>query len=326
MEDITTSQLLREGSSLHLAGNFNEAENKYRQVLEKNEDSAVTHNNLGFLLAQQNQLQQSVNEYLRAIEIDPGYSTAYSNLGQAYMVMHRWDDAIEALLNAISLNNDDIHANEGLAKLYMIKANMDGAEIFYRKTYSLNPQTKILLDLAYCLLLQQKWTEVRELLMYVPTSEQNSSQFYNLTGLIQFAANNFGEAIYYFRQALGLEPENITIRSSLAVCFLKTGDDRLALSEFNRIVILDPDNIDALNNLAVLELASNEIESSLKHLEETLMKDSKNVKAQYYKAIIYLRHGKNDEAYDLLKVAASSENTDYANEASRLLAPPLEKT
>jgi len=319
MTDMELKTLLREGAELHLAGNLADAENCYRQALELDDSSAVAHNNLAFLLMQRRDFEAAEKEYLRAIELSPGYATAYTNLGQSYLLMQRWEEAEDWLTRAVSLENEDFHAHESLAKLYMLRGESDRSEHHWRVSNSLRPDSGNLLNLAHCLIQQQKLDEALQVLREAAVEEEDNARLHGLFGIVLFARYDFGSAIACFKRALGLEPEDAEVRHNLAMAYLKTGQTSEAVAELRRILLLAPDYTEARNNLAVIEFSVGETEAALTHFNLTLEQDPRNAKALYYKGGLLMQRGELEAARRCLQQAVATKDNDYQQRATVLL-------
>lgn len=311
--------LLQEGAELHLAGNLTGAERLYRQALALDDSSAVAHNNLAFLLMQRQDFDDAEHEYLRAIELSPAYSTAYTNLGQAYLLMQRWEEAEDCLIRATELDADEFHAHESLAKLYMLRGENDRSEYHWKISIRLRPAHENLLNLAHCLIQQQKLDEAQELLLVAAQDDDEHARLHGLLGIIAFARYDFGSAMKSFKRALGLEPENAEIRHNLAMAYLKTGQNEEAVVELRRILLLAPDHLEARNNLAVIELAAGETSSALEHFTLSLDQDPTNAKALYYTGVTLLQQGDIETARRLLQRTNATKHPEYQPKAVQLL-------
>jgi len=319
MTDMELKILLREGAELHLAGNLADAENYYRQALALDDSSAVAHNNLAFLLMQRRDFESAEKEYLRAIELSPAYATAHTNLGQAYLLMQRWEEAEEWLTRAVSLEDDDFHAHESLAKLYMLRGESERSEYHWRISNRLRPDSGNLLNLAHCLIQQQKLDEALDVLQQVAAGEEDNARLHGLFGIVLFARYDFGSAIACFKRALGLEPEDAEVRHNLAMAYLKTGQTAEAVAELRRILLLAPEHTEARNNLAVIEFAAGEMEAALTHFNLTLEQEPQNAKALYYKGGLLMQRGELETARHCLQQAVATKDNDYQQKAAMLL-------
>jgi Flp pilus assembly protein TadD len=318
MENVI-SKLLNEGTSLHVAGDLEAAEIKYRSVLLKETNHPVAHNNLGFLLLQKGLYEESISEYRLAIQSSPAYSTAYANLGQALLIQQKLNEAEEALSTAVELDPEDLKAIDALARCYMLAGAPDRAEKYLMKSYTLSPQNETLLDLVWCFIRQEKLEEANAALKNREDELNENPRYHSLLGMLQFLSNNFGSAIYHFRQSLGLEPENIETRNSLAACLIKTGATEQARIEMQRILVIQPDHVESLNNLGVLEIASARYDESMEYFNNSLLIAPGNPKAQYYKAMLLIYQNDSNSARHLLHEIIKSGRSSYVLQAAEIL-------
>ena len=320
MEENYLSSTISEAVKLHLAGKFEEAEKKYSKILEEDPSNHVVHNNLGFLYTQRKMYKEAINEYHKAISIREDYATAYKNQAITFMMMNSLDEAENSFLVAASQDENDESVYENIAKLYYLKGEWNKSEIYWKKSYQLSGDNNKLINIAQSLTQQGKLKEASRLLDKILEMDDENAVAYLLFGIINFISGDYGTALKCFRHALGKEPENTEIRHYLAITMLRLGMTREAKDELQRIILLDPMNVESLNDMAVLDLAANQTESSLKYLDETLKQDSKNAKALYYKAAIYTKQGKTEEARILLTTILESATPEYQDAAGELLA------
>jgi len=319
MERSHLSAPISEAVELHLAGKFEEAEKKYSKILEEDPSNPVAHNNLGFLYTQRKMFGEAICEYDKAISIREDYPTAYKNQGITYMLMNSLDKAENSFLKAASQDENDESIYENIAKLYYLKGDWYKSEACWKKSYELSGDNDKLIKIAQSLIPQGKLKEASSLLDKILELDDEHAVAYLLFGIINFLSDDYGTALKCFRRALGKEPENTEARHYLAMTLLKIGMTTEAKDELQRIILLDPLHIESRNDLAVLELAANQIDLSLQHLNKALELDSQNAKARYYKALIFVQHGKREDAISLLKDIIDSGNLQYQDNANQLL-------
>lgn len=320
MKEQNIMELMKKGTQHQLSGEFNEAENIYRQVLAAQEGPTV-HNNLGFLLLQKKNYAEAIDEFNKAIGLKADYATAYKHLGYAYMLSGEIELAIEATKECFKLDPSDAEVAETLAN-YCFIAQRWGLAARYRKiAYELSGKTKHLTELAYALLMDSRIKEAADLLESILNdTSSNPARVYSLLGTAHMTMHNLGLAISNFRQALGLEPENIEARNNMALCLLQTGNSAEALTEFKRVIMLKPNHLEARNNLAVLEIAAGDIDSALENVDAVLVQQAHNPKALYYKSGLLFQKGKFDEAEILLEKLTATPDENYRKKAMEMLS------
>ena len=102
----------------HRAGDFPNALQHYRALLERNELNAQAHNNLGLLYQEKNLLQESARELQRAVLIEPRNASTRNNFGVTLLMLGRLDEAAAEFQTALTLDprNVDALVNLSLAR------------------------------------------------------------------------------------------------------------------------------------------------------------------------------------------------------------------
>lgn len=97
------------------AGRLPDAVAASREALRIDPQFAGAHNNLGFALLVQGDVDGALRHFHAALALDPTMDTAYSNLGLAYAMRRQFDAALGYLRQAERLNpnNAELHARIG---------------------------------------------------------------------------------------------------------------------------------------------------------------------------------------------------------------------
>lgn len=108
-------------------------------VTSKDRMRAVTHNNVGAALIDQQRYEEAAGQYHAALELEPGYAEALFNLGLVFYELDRFDEAIEQFEMAIHLRPIDPDARFALAVVYHRRGRLDDAIKQYREVLKQNP-------------------------------------------------------------------------------------------------------------------------------------------------------------------------------------------
>ena len=216
-------QLFRQGNAAQAAGDFAEAEQVFRRVIQLDPQNARAYNNLGNALRSQGKLEEAIVSYHRAIEIDLQYATAYNNLGIALADQGKLEEAIASFRRAIEIDPQYAFAYNNLGIALRNQGKLEEAIASYRRAIELDPQY------AFA---------------------------YNNMGNALADQGNLEETIASFRRALSLPDQSGTPATAhtlayngLGVVLKDQGNLRAALTNFQRAVDLDPDYARAQNNL-----------------------------------------------------------------------------
>ena len=216
-------QLFRQGNAAQAAGDFAEAEQVFRRVIQLDPQNAGPYNNLGNALYEQGNLEEAIASYRRAIELAPQYAYAHRNLGNALRAQGNLEEAIANYRRAIEIDPQYTNAYNSLGNALRAQGNLEEAIASYRRAIELDPQY--------------------------------TSAYSNL-GIALRNQGNLEEAIANYRIALSLPDQSGTPASAHAVTYnswglalKEQGNLREAIANFQRAIDLDPDYARAQNNL-----------------------------------------------------------------------------
>jgi len=123
----------------HVAGQFAQAEEIYRQVLAMAPGYAEAHSNLGDVLREQGRFDEAIAACRRATELRPDDAEMHSNLGHALWAGGRLDEAVAACRRAIQLQPQFAEAYTNLGNALRDQGQLDEAIAAYRTTVQLRP-------------------------------------------------------------------------------------------------------------------------------------------------------------------------------------------
>lgn len=268
------------------AGNYHQAGEILKKVLEVAPDSAELHNNLGLVLQRDSKVDEAIEHFRRAIELDPESADLHYNLGNALKDKKQFDDAIQSYQSALqynpslteALNNigiafyekgcfdeailyfqkalkmreDYAEAYFNMGNAFHKKKQLDRAVASYRKALEINPA----LYEAYNNLglifnehgnLTEALSNYRKSLQMKPDF---AKAYYNL-GTVLCKQKKFDEAITSFKRALQLNPDIENAHLNLGIALQEKGLPDEALSSYQKALQQSPDSIDALMNLGI---------------------------------------------------------------------------
>jgi protein O-GlcNAc transferase len=140
MSEISIAQAVHMALERHRAGQLQEAESIYRQILAVEPNNVDALHLLGVLAHQGGQHEQSIDLIERAISLHPGIPEHHINLASAYRALRKRDDAARHLERAIVLRPRDPLAQTTLAAVYFESGQMDRAAPLWRKLTELEPK------------------------------------------------------------------------------------------------------------------------------------------------------------------------------------------
>ncbi len=216
ISDVNIAQMIQQAVQLHNAGQLEQAEAIYIQVLTIDPDNSDALNLAGVIGYQiQN---YSVGEELikRAISINSNVPHYYNNLGIIFRAQNKFDEAIFCYQEALALNSDYAEANNNLGIIYQMQGKFEEATVYFQTALELQPN-------------------------YVDA-------FYNL-GAIYRQQNKLSQAMECYQQVIRLMPDNVNAHLYLANLLVQTDNLPQAVQHYQQAIKLKPDFVEAYYNL-----------------------------------------------------------------------------
>ncbi|MBP0001051.1 MAG: tetratricopeptide repeat protein [Cyanobacteria bacterium SID2] len=124
----------------HQAGNWEQAQRLYRQVLQEEPQRFEAWLNLGMLYVALENPSEALKAFQAAVRIDDRQGTAYYGLGLAWEHLKHRPRAIAAYQKALDRDPTLLDAYNNLGNLWYRSGQFDRAESVYRQAVSLNPE------------------------------------------------------------------------------------------------------------------------------------------------------------------------------------------
>lgn len=121
------------------AGQFEQAETLYNEILAKNPNVAEVHYNLGFVYTQKKDWPKAEAAYLKAIEVRPSYGEAYTALSRVYRESGQPAKATEILAKAAAENKADPKVQFGVAVDLLNSGKGEEAMAAFQKVLEIDP-------------------------------------------------------------------------------------------------------------------------------------------------------------------------------------------
>ena len=230
-------QLFRQGNAAQAAGDFAEAEQVFRRVIQLDPQNAVAYYNLGNALYNQGNLEEAIASYRQAIEIDPQYAYAYFNLGIALYDQGDLEGTIASYRRAIELNPQYAGAYTGLGNALADQGNLEEAIASYRRAIELDPQ--------------------------------NARAYFNL-GLALRSQGKLEEAIASYRRAIELNPQYVYAYHNLGNALYNQGNLEEAIANYRRALELDPQYAHAYSGLGNALRIQGNLEEAIANYRQAL--------------------------------------------------------
>ena len=214
-----------------------EAKEHYEATLRLKADYPEGYNNLGNALVHLDRAPEAIAQYEQAIRIKPDYAEAHNNLGVALLQKGRVDEAITHLEKALGIESDYADAHNNLGNALVEKGRFDKAIIHYQKALEIQP------DFA--------------------------EAHYDL-GNTLFRQGNVDGAISHYQKALAIAPDHVRARDNLGWIFLQMGRADDAITQFQRALEIQPDYADTHNKLGYALQQIGRTDEAITHFQQAL--------------------------------------------------------
>lgn len=239
-------------------GAFQEAEGSYRRALEWAPRDAESLNGLGITLGQSRRTGEAIEVFQHAIAVAPDYAQVHHNLGVALVEAGDLSRAIEAFQNAIRMKADYAEAFVSLGNAYAAKGDSEAAAVAYRDCLRLRPE---------------------------------SADALNGLGLALTALHRASEAAIYLRQAIRLRPEMTGAYNNLGLALAELGDYLGAEAIYEQTLRLDPNYAEAHVNLGNAFKEQGRLGEALACYDIALWLKPQSATARWNRSLALLQNG-----------------------------------
>jgi Flp pilus assembly protein TadD len=168
------------------AGQIDQAEAAYKELLAKDPTIPEVHYNLALLYRQKKDVPSAEAAFLKAIELRPGYAAAYLELSRTYQNNGQMAKAVELLTKIAADNPGDAKLQFGLGEAAFNSGKYDEAGAAFQKAAQLDPSLpEVYYYLGTLAVTQNKVAEaVANLEKYLALNPQNEQFVATAKGLL----------------------------------------------------------------------------------------------------------------------------------------------
>ena len=237
----------------HQAGQLNEAERLYRQILAVVPHHADSLHLLGAVAYQVGRHDLAVDMISKAIAINAKSAEYHSSLSLALMAQGKLDEAIACYRSALALKPDFVEAHNNLGTLLSDQGKLDEAVAQYKRALTLKPDfAEAHNNLGKAFKDQGKPEEAVACYRRALSLRPNYAEAHNNFGNALKDQGKLDEAIACYRRALALKPGLAEAHNNLGNAFKDQGKLNEAIACYRSAFALKPDFAEAHNNLGTL--------------------------------------------------------------------------
>ncbi len=250
MSYLTPQQALEYARARHAAGQLDEADAIYRQLLAIDPANVEAVHLLGVVTFSRGQFQPAIELMQRSIAMNPAVPRFHNNLGNALIDMGRFEEAIATLETALRLDPTLAAAHYNLGNALSRLRRWDEAVVAYRRALALHPDSSsAILNLGTALAATGQLAATvalyREALARLPPSAAIAT---NLGNALR-DQSELDAAIEAYECSLRIEPNDPVAQGNLGNALKDQGEIAAALAAFRRALALKPDGAETHSNL-----------------------------------------------------------------------------
>jgi tetratricopeptide (TPR) repeat protein len=198
-----------------------------RQALSLKPDFALAHKNLGKYLEDQGKLDEAAASYLQALRYQPDFAEAHFNLGNVYREQDKAKEAADQYRQALRLHSDHADAHNNLGIVLRELGHLDDAAAHCIQAFRLRPDHFLAIS--------------------------------NL-GIVLRDQGKIADAEDSFREAIRLKPDYVPARNNLGCALRDQGKLVKAAACYQESIHLQPDFAEAHANLGMIRLLTGDYE------------------------------------------------------------------
>ncbi len=230
-----------------------QAENKIKNVLTKDESVLEARYILGNIYSKQEKYEEAIEEYKKALAVNPDYYDATWGLALAYKKMKDYDKAIVGFERLIDLNPKDTKSYWHLGEIYLDKGALDKALSYLKTCVEIDPEAPAYHNKLGAVYIKKEMYDMAEKEIEIALSIERSIPLLNAhfnMALIHEARGEFNQAVLEYKKEQETSPHNHKPDFNLGLLYTKTGDLDKAINEFESCIEKNEEFADAYVFLA----------------------------------------------------------------------------
>jgi predicted O-linked N-acetylglucosamine transferase (SPINDLY family) len=236
----------------HQQGDAAKAAELVGQAIDVNPSNPIFHNNLGTIYKTLNRYESAAGCYQNALRMKPDYWEAHFNLGNILCATGRMEDAVDCYRAALAIKGDMPDVCNNLGLVFNDLGRFADAVIYYSKALESNPgHVNARCNLGNVLRTLGAMDEAIDCFqLALAQSPDFVEPYVNLSAVL----NDLGrckEAVTYCEALLTLQPDHAAACNNLGVALRALGQHDAAIAYLRRAIVLNDDYGDPHNNLAL---------------------------------------------------------------------------
>jgi len=204
---------------------------------------------MGRCLFHLSRYERALDCFKSAVESQPNNPDYLVELANAYHSLGQNEESFQILLKVQKIDPDNVRMYRAFGRYYQIMTLNDKHLLVLEEAYKKHPaNSRIVSDLVYALILQQKIQRAEEILLEASkasfySDSELKKEFYFLLGRVYILQKKDTEAEVLFAQAVREFPSDQRLASSFALHYLNQGQTKMAAVYFKKAEKISLKNI-----------------------------------------------------------------------------------
>jgi tetratricopeptide (TPR) repeat protein len=301
---------IQEAIALHQHGQFGQAEEIYRQLLEIDPRKADALHLLGMIAHQTGHYQGAVDLIGDAIAVNPNVSSFHSNRGLALQELKQLDAAVASYDKAIALEPDYAEAYYNRGNALQELKQLDAAVASYDKAIALKPDYAEAYSNRGLALqeLKQLDAAVYSYDKAIAFKLEFAKAYYNRGNALN-ELKQLDAAVYSYDKAIALKPDFAEAYSNRGIALkeLKQLDD--AIASYDKAIALKPDYAEAYYNRGTALQELKQLDAAVASCDKAIVLAPDFAEAYWNKSMLLLLTREFVKGFNLYEWRWDEKNT-----------------
>jgi predicted O-linked N-acetylglucosamine transferase (SPINDLY family) len=252
MAGMNLQALCNQAAGCHQRGQFAEAENLYRQILQADPRNFFAHHMLGILRSQQGRHGEALDLIGAAVKINPRSTEALSNYGNVLTIQGRFKEALAAFDGAVAIGPPYAETLTNRANILFNLKRPQEAQAGYQAALRLKPNLlEALVGNANVLRHLGRFDEALANSDQALALKPDSAEALNNRGAVLSQLRRYEEAIACYDKALAITPNAPSVLINRGSTLQAMKQSEWALANFDKALSLEPHNPEALSSRGI---------------------------------------------------------------------------
>lgn len=289
-EDVI--KLLDEALVLYENKKFQEAKDKYLEVLKIEENNESALGNLGIVYKALGDLNLAIDYYVKTIKLNPHNPLTYNNLGNAFKLAKDYKRAILAFSDCIKRDPYNFNAYNNLGIAYESFGDVNKAIASYKEAIRINPKfSKAINNIGVLLYKQKDYEKAIGIFKIALDTDKNYHELNSNIGACYNKLKDHENAIKYLDIAIENDPKNAGAYTNLGNVYNKLHDYKKAAKLHEKSIALAPNGANAYSNVGTSYKYLNYTKKAIDSYKKAIELDPNFVNAHFDLATMYLAKG-----------------------------------